>query len=65
MQNVALVTGASSGIGRELAVIHAARGGDLVITARREGELARLKAELESQASERSSRSLDAPSRES
>jgi short-subunit dehydrogenase len=48
MQNVALVTGASSGIGRELAVIHAARGGDLVITARRAGELARLKAELES-----------------
>lgn len=48
MQNVALITGASSGIGRELAAIHAARGGDLVVTARRADLLDALKAELES-----------------
>jgi short-subunit dehydrogenase len=43
----ALVTGASSGIGKELARIHAERGGDLVITARREERLNALKEELE------------------
>jgi short-subunit dehydrogenase len=47
MPNAALITGASSGIGRELARIHAAKGGDLIITARREPELLALKAELE------------------
>lgn len=47
MTNLALITGASSGIGLELARIHAARGGDLVITARRESALVALKAELE------------------
>lgn len=47
MKNVALITGASSGIGKELAIIHAKKGGDLVIIARREEELLKLKSELE------------------
>lgn len=45
---VALITGASSGIGRELARVHAARGGDVVLVARRREALDTLKAELES-----------------
>ena len=47
MPNTALITGASSGLGAEFARIHAARGGDVIITARREAELMELKAELE------------------
>lgn len=43
----ALVTGASSGIGTELARIHAEHGGDLIIVARRQERLESLKAELE------------------
>ncbi len=43
----ALVTGASSGIGIELARIHAERGGDLVVVARRAERLTELKEELE------------------
>lgn len=48
MPDLALVTGASSGIGQALARIHAERGGDLIIAARREDALTALKAELES-----------------
>lgn len=48
MKNVALITGASSGIGWELATIHAERGGDLVVVARSQGKLDALKQELES-----------------
>lgn len=43
----ALITGASSGIGMELAKIHASHGGDLVLVARNSGRLHELKAELE------------------
>jgi len=46
MDNAALITGASSGIGRELAKIHAQRTGDLVITARRGERLRQLQKEL-------------------
>ena len=48
MKNVALITGASTGIGRELCIIHAERGGDLVVVARRKDKLEQLKSELES-----------------
>ncbi|MEL6673410.1 MAG: SDR family oxidoreductase [Bacteroidota bacterium] len=48
MNKVALITGASSGIGKELATIHAQKGGDLVIVARRQEKLNTLKEELES-----------------
>lgn len=47
MANTALITGASSGIGREFARYHAQKGGDVIITARRAAELEALKTELE------------------
>ncbi len=47
MPNTALITGASSGIGLEFARYHAAKGGDLVLTARRNEVLEELKSELE------------------
>lgn len=46
-KKVALITGASSGIGREFARIHAKNGGDLIIIARRIDRLNELKEELE------------------
>ncbi len=46
-KKTALITGASSGIGKEFAHIHAEQGGDLVIVARREDKLNALKTELE------------------
>lgn len=42
-----LITGASSGLGREFARLHASKGDHLVIVARREERLAELKRELE------------------
>jgi short-subunit dehydrogenase len=45
----ALITGASSGIGFELAKIHASQGGNLVVVARSEDKLQRLKHDLEKQ----------------
>jgi short-subunit dehydrogenase len=47
MTNTALITGASSGKGEELARYHAHNGGDVILTARRAAELNTLKGELE------------------
>ena len=47
MKKNALITGASSGIGKELAYIHAEKGGDLILVARSEDKLIQLKEELE------------------
>ncbi len=44
---IALITGASGGIGLELARIHAKKGGDLVLVARSKDKLEALKIELE------------------
>ena len=46
--NIALITGASTGIGKELAKIHAEKGNDVVIVARSQDTLNELKAQLES-----------------
>ena len=47
MKEVALITGASSGLGKALAEIHAKRGGDLVVVARSVDKLENLKKSLE------------------
>lgn len=47
MNNTALITGASSGIGLELARVHAQKGGNLVLVARNTAKLDALKTELE------------------
>lgn len=47
MKKTALITGASSGLGKEFAKIHAQKGGDLVIVARSKDKLLELKEELE------------------
>lgn len=47
MSKTALITGASSGIGKELAIIHAEEGGNLVLVARRKEKLEALKKDLE------------------
>ncbi|MEA3444393.1 MAG: SDR family oxidoreductase [Bacteroidota bacterium] len=47
MKKTALITGASSGIGKELARLHASKYGDLVLVARRKEALQELKTELE------------------
>ncbi|WP_394147062.1 SDR family NAD(P)-dependent oxidoreductase [Shewanella atlantica] len=47
--NTALITGASGGIGLEMARLHAQKGGDLVLVARSKDKLEALKNELEIQ----------------
>ena len=49
MKKTALITGASNGIGLELAKVHAAKGGNLVLVARNKSKLDELKNELENQ----------------
>ncbi|WP_343487133.1 SDR family oxidoreductase [Allomuricauda sp. d1] len=49
MKKTALITGASSGIGMELAKIHAQKGGNLVVVARSTDTLQSLKTDLEHQ----------------
>lgn len=45
----ALITGASNGIGLELAKVHASKGGDLVLVARNKAKLDELKSTLENE----------------
>jgi len=46
-KKVALITGASTGLGKEFAIIHAKNGDDVIIIARSEEKLQELKKELE------------------
>lgn len=46
-QKLALITGASAGIGLELAKLHASKGGNLVLVARRKDRLEGIKSQLE------------------
>lgn len=46
-KKTAIITGASSGIGKEFAKLHASRGGNLVVVARSKDKLNELKKELE------------------
>jgi len=48
-KKTALITGASTGIGKEFAKIHASKGDNLIIVARSESKLNKLKQELEQQ----------------
>lgn len=48
MKKVALITGASSGIGKEFAILHAEAEGDLILVARSKDKLDALKTDLES-----------------
>jgi hypothetical protein len=43
----ALITGASSGIGKDLAYIHAEKKGNLVLVARRKDDLEKIKKDIE------------------
>ena len=47
--STALITGASNGIGLELAKVHASKGDNLVLVARNKSKLDELKSELEKQ----------------
>jgi hypothetical protein len=49
MNKTALITGASSGLGKEFAIIHASKGDNLVLVARSKDKLDTLKFELEKQ----------------
>jgi len=46
-KKTALITGASDGIGLELAIIHASKGNNLVLVARNKSKLEKLKSDLE------------------
>lgn len=49
MKQLALITWASSGLGKEFAYIHAEHGGDMILVARREEKLQELKKQIESE----------------
>ena len=61
MSKTALITGASSGIGKELARIHAENGGDLIIVARRGEKLIELKKYVLDKVNDSTKNNLDLP----